>query len=111
MSAETEGIGNNAADLPVSGVVGNVIQITVGIRSFIIDGRVDFAVFDRKNGQSRGYGFVEMGSEDDAANAVNRLQGKPVDGCFIDVAISRPRATPITGWARDPGRQSALSRT
>ena len=67
-------------------------------------------VFNRRNGRSRGYGFVEMSSEGDAADAVNRLQGKPVDGCFIDVEISRPRATPITGWARDPGRQPALSR-
>src|SRR5438093_7025118 len=37
-------------------------------------------VTDRDTGQSRGFGFVEMATAEDAAEAVKKLNGKNLDG-------------------------------
>lgn len=37
-------------------------------------------VTDRDTGRSRGFGFVEMGSAEDADQAIARLNGREVDG-------------------------------
>lgn len=46
---------------------------------------------DRDSGRSRGFGFVEMGSEDDAKKAVAELNGKELEGRAITVDFKRPR--------------------
>lgn len=48
-------------------------------------------ITDRDTGRSRGFGFVEMTSADDADTAINSLNGKDVDGRQIKVNIARPR--------------------
>ncbi len=48
-------------------------------------------VTDRQTGRSRGFGFVEMGSEEDAQNAVNTLNGSDMDGRAIVVSEARAR--------------------
>ncbi len=48
-------------------------------------------VKDRDTGRSRGFGFVEMSSDEEAQNAVNNLNGTDVDGRKIVVNIARPR--------------------
>ena len=48
-------------------------------------------VKDRDTGRSRGFGFVEMSTEEEAQNAVNNLNGTDVDGRKIVVNIARPR--------------------
>lgn len=48
-------------------------------------------VKDRDTGRSRGFGFVEMSTEEEAQNAVNNLNGSDVDGRKIVVNIARPR--------------------
>jgi RNA recognition motif-containing protein len=48
-------------------------------------------VTDRDTGRSRGFGFVEMGSESDAQAAIDQLNGQSVDGRQIQVNIARPR--------------------
>ena len=35
---------------------------------------------DRETGRSRGFGFVEMGSPDEAANAIQALDGQEIGG-------------------------------
>lgn len=48
-------------------------------------------VKDRETGRSRGFGFVEMSSEEEAQNAVKNLNGADVEGRKIVVNIARPR--------------------
>lgn len=56
-------------------------------------GRVESAtvITDRNTGRSRGFGFVEMANEDDAAKAIEKLNGNEVGGRNIVVAEARPR--------------------
>lgn len=48
-------------------------------------------ITDRYTGRSRGFGFVEMGSEDDAKKAIEMFDGKEMDGRKLTVNIARPR--------------------
>lgn len=48
-------------------------------------------VKDRETGRSRGFGFVEMSTDEEAQAAVNNLNGTDVDGRKIVVNIARPR--------------------
>ncbi|MBI5357621.1 RNA-binding protein [Candidatus Saccharibacteria bacterium] len=48
-------------------------------------------IFDRDTGRSKGFGFVEMTSDDDAKKAVDQLNGKELDGRSIVVNEARPR--------------------
>ena len=46
---------------------------------------------DNQSGRSRGFGFVEMASDDDARAAIEKLNGTEVDGRSIVVNEARPR--------------------
>jgi len=48
-------------------------------------------VEDRETGRSRGFGFVEMASSDDAQKAISELNGKEVDGRELKVNEAKPR--------------------
>jgi RNA recognition motif-containing protein len=48
-------------------------------------------VIDRDSGQSRGFGFVEFGSSQEAQQAVDAMNGTVVDGRTLNVNIARPR--------------------
>ena len=48
-------------------------------------------VKDRDTGRSRGFGFVEMSSDEEAQNAVKNLNGSDIEGRKIVVNIARPR--------------------
>ena len=48
-------------------------------------------VQDRETGRSRGFGFVEMSSEDDANNAIAQFNGQEFDGRNMVVNEARPR--------------------
>ncbi len=48
-------------------------------------------VKDRETGRSRGFGFVEMSSDEEANAAVANLNGTDVEGRKIVVNIARPR--------------------
>lgn len=48
-------------------------------------------VFDRDTGRSRGFGFVEMSSEDDANSAIEQFNGEEYDGRNMVVNAARPR--------------------
>ncbi len=47
-------------------------------------------ITDRRTDRSRGYGFVEMGSEELASQAIDELNGREMDGRTIKVAEARP---------------------
>jgi len=44
-----------------------------------------YIVNDRKTGQSKGYGFVEMSSDDEAKTAITALDGKDCGGYTVKV--------------------------
>ena len=48
-------------------------------------------VTDRYTSQSRGFGFVEMASEDEAQQAIAAINGRNVGGRALVVNESRPR--------------------
>ena len=48
-------------------------------------------VKDRETGRSRGFGFVEMSTDEEAQAAVQNLNGTDVEGRKIVVNIARPR--------------------
>lgn len=49
-------------------------------------------IMDKFSGKSRGFGFVEMGSADEAAKAISELNGKQLDGRTIVVNEAKPLA-------------------
>ena len=48
-------------------------------------------VKDRYTGKSRGFGFVEMSSDEEADKAIAELNGQALDGRNISVNEARPR--------------------
>ncbi len=47
-------------------------------------------VTDRETSQGKGYGFVQMASEQEAAAAIQALNGKEVEGRMLKVAEANP---------------------
>src|SRR5580658_1020774 len=48
-------------------------------------------IMDRDTGRSKGFGFVEMGSEQEAQAAIAALNGKEHDGRALTVNEAKPR--------------------
>lgn len=47
---------------------------------------------DKMTGRSRGFGFVEMENDADAAEAISKLNGSDLDGRKLVVSEARPKA-------------------
>jgi cold-inducible RNA-binding protein len=65
-----------------------------GLRAlFAEQGEVSDAtvVGDRSTGQSKGFGFVEMPNDSEAESAIQKLNGKNMDGRNLTVNEFRPR--------------------
>lgn len=48
-------------------------------------------ISDRATGQSKGFGFVEMASDQDATAAINALNGQDFNGRALTVNEAKPR--------------------
>ncbi|NLX54887.1 MAG: RNA-binding protein [Planctomycetaceae bacterium] len=48
-------------------------------------------IIDRDSGRSKGFGFVEMASDQEAQAAINALNGKEVEGRALTVNEAKPR--------------------
>src|SRR5262249_52336487 len=48
-------------------------------------------IVDRETGRSKGFGFVEMGTDQEAQAAIAALSGKEVDGRQLTVNEAKPR--------------------
>lgn len=46
---------------------------------------------NREDNKSRGFGFVEMGTPEEAQKAIDELNGKELDGRNINVSEARPQ--------------------
>jgi len=47
-------------------------------------------ITDRETGQAKGFGFVEMDTDDAAKDAIARLNGRELNGRAITVSEARP---------------------
>lgn len=64
---------------------------------------------DRDTGRSKGFGFVEMGTDEQAQAAIGGLNGIEVQGRSITVNVAKPkepRPQGFGGAGRYSGRQS-----
>src|ERR1041385_5090016 len=62
---------------------------------------------DRDTGRSKGFGFVEMGSDSEAQTAITAMNGKDNGGRALTVNEAKPREDrPRTGGGGGNGRSS-----
>jgi RNA recognition motif-containing protein len=62
-------------------------------------------MMERETGRSKGFGFVEMGSADEAQAAIRGLNGQTLDGRPLTVNVARPQEPRTGGFGggRDGG--------
>ena len=48
-------------------------------------------ITDRMSGRSKGFGFVEMSSDEEAQKAIDLWNGKELDGRRLTVNVARPK--------------------
>ena len=67
---------------------------------------------DRETGRSRGFGFVEMASNEDGEKAITALNGSQLGGRTINVNEARPKAERAGGGGgfRDRGDRGGRGR-
>jgi cold-inducible RNA-binding protein len=61
-------------------------------------------VMDRDTGRPRGFGFVEMGTDEEAQNAIQQLNGRELDGRAINVNEAQERSGGGGGGGGGRGR-------
>ena len=78
---------------------------------FAAHGTVESAriVMDKFTGQSRGFGFVEMSTSEEAAAAITALNGSQMDGRTLTVNEAKPME-PRSGGGRSGGGRSSGGR-
>lgn len=60
-------------------------------------------ITDRDTGRSKGFGFVEMGSDEEASTAISRLNGSDMQGRPLTVSEARPQAPREGGFGGGGG--------
>ncbi len=77
---------------------------------FCVHGTVSGAevISDRMTGQSKGFGFVQMGTDAEAQSAIDALNGKTYQGRALTVNVAKPREerSGFNGAGRNSGRLS-----
>jgi RNA recognition motif-containing protein len=63
-------------------------------------------MMDRETGRSKGFGFVEMGSDAEAQAAINGMNGQALEGRAIVVNEARPREDRPGGFGGGGGGRS-----
>ena len=61
-------------------------------------------IADRDTGRSKGFGFVEMSSDEEAQNAINALNGSEFEGRALTVNEAKPREDRPRGGGGGGGR-------
>ncbi len=74
-----------------------------GFASFgtVVSARI---ITDRETGRSKGFGFVEMSSSDEAQEAIAGMNGKELDGRQVSVSEAREQAPRTGGGGGGAGR-------
>ena len=77
-------------------------------------GKVESAkvINDRDTGRSKGFGFVEMSTDEEAANAIQKFSGYNYDGRPLTVNEAKPMVPRTGGFGgnRDRGSRSGHGR-
>ncbi len=60
-------------------------------------------MMDRDTGRSKGFGFVEMGSGDEAQAAIRGMNGQSLEGRALVVNVARPREERPGGFGGGQG--------
>jgi RNA recognition motif-containing protein len=60
---------------------------------------------DRASGRSKGFGFVEMSTPDEAQGAITMFHGKDFNGRALTVNLARPREERPGGFRSGGGRR------
>src|SRR5436190_9401105 len=63
-------------------------------------------MMDRETGRSKGFGFVEMGTDAEAQAAINGMNGQALDGRALVVNEARPREERPGGFGGGGGGRS-----
>lgn len=61
-------------------------------------------ITDRDTGRSKGFGFVELGPDDEAAKAIGEFNGMNVEGRALQVNEARPQESRGGGHRSGSGR-------
>ena len=74
---------------------------------FAVHGTVESArvITDKFTGQSRGFGFVEMSTLEEAKTAIAALNGTQLGGRTLTVNEARPQEPRIGGGGRSGGKR------
>jgi RNA recognition motif-containing protein len=74
--------------------------------AFAASGTVDSVsvITDRDSGQSKGFAFVEMATDQEAQAATQAMNGQTIDGRQIKVNEAKPRETRSGGGGGGGGR-------
>jgi RNA recognition motif-containing protein len=94
-----------AKKLYVGGLSYNTTQD--GLKTFFEGaGAVESAnvITDKMSGRSKGFGFVEMSTEEEAQKAIEMFNGKELDGRNLTVNEARPMEPRTGGGGRGFGR-------
>ena len=77
--------------------------------AFSASGTVDTAtvITDRDTGQSKGFGFVEMSTDQEAQAATQAMNGTSLDGRQIKVSEAKPKPSGGGGGGGDNRRDNA----
>ena len=59
---------------------------------------------DRMSGRPRGFGFITMGTPEEAQKAIDAMNGATLDGRSLTVNLARPKEDRPSGGARGPRR-------
>lgn len=62
-------------------------------------------MMDRMTGRPRGFGFVTMGSAEEAQKAIEGLNGRDLDGRALTVNVAKPREERAPGGGGGGGRR------
>jgi RNA recognition motif-containing protein len=65
---------------------------------------------DRESGRSKGFGFVEMSTPEEAQAAINMWNGKDFNGRPLTVNLARPREERPGGFRSGGGRRQGGDR-
>ncbi|HCJ65757.1 MAG TPA: RNA-binding protein [Elusimicrobia bacterium] len=65
---------------------------------------------DKYTNNSKGFGFIEMGSNDEAEKAIAQLNGKELNGRNLSVAEARPPRERRSGGSRGGGYSGGYDR-
>lgn len=58
---------------------------------------------DRETGRPRGFGFITMGTDEEAQAAIAGLHGRDMDGRALTVNVAKPREERTGGGGRSGG--------